>query len=187
MLFSNILAKTSDDFAPRHTVPPGAADGAVFTYGESFDIYVHMCVVFMDSNLSDESEPLVEVRSLPRCEQGQVYKPCCHMLSAFFLKPHSFHLAGPLMGRRWTMSCVSCCLAINTCWWTKKRTIQCFGLDFWVFWFKGHPFSRWSVVGMGKPTYKGHDAVATCRWSVSRRRAHSEPKRGLLIESFTDI
>lgn len=108
MLFSNILAKTSDDFAPRHTAPPSAAaDGAVFIYGENFDIYVHMCILLMDPNLTDESEPVIEVRSLPRCKQGQVCKPHVLKLSQeiyLFLK-HDIHsiFAGPLMGRRRTM------------------------------------------------------------------------------------
>ena len=126
MLFSNILAKTSEDFAPRHTPPPDASDGAVFIYGEHFDIYCHMCVLFMDPNLTDECEPVVEVRSLPRSEQGQVCKPCCRMFSKFqrsfkvsslpFWIPdiHSI-FSGALMGRRRTTSCVSCCLGTNIC------------------------------------------------------------------------
>ena len=64
MLFSNIMAKTSDQFAERHTARE-VSEGAVFIYGENFDVYVSWCLVFIDDAMTDHCEPAVAVRTFP--------------------------------------------------------------------------------------------------------------------------
>ena len=75
MLFSDMMAKTSPEFAERRTTPE-MCDGAVFIYGENYDVYVKMCLLFLDATMTDESEPVVEVRSFPRI----LHAPFNHVL-----------------------------------------------------------------------------------------------------------
>lgn len=65
MLFSNIMAKTTGSFAERRTAP-AVSEGAVFIYGEDYDMYVGACILFLDDALTDLCEPIMELRSFPR-------------------------------------------------------------------------------------------------------------------------
>ena len=71
MLFSNMIAKASAAFAQRHTAPV-EGDGCVFIYGGKFDIYVPMCLVYLDTGMTDESEPVTEVREYPSDPRTEV-------------------------------------------------------------------------------------------------------------------
>lgn len=64
-LFSNMMAKASRDFAERQSAPPPASS-AVFIYTENADIYVSMCLVYLDRDMTDEMQPVVEARKYPR-------------------------------------------------------------------------------------------------------------------------
>lgn len=93
MLFSNMMAKTSPEFAERRTTPE-MSDGAVFIYGENFDVYVKMCLLFLDDTMTDETEPVVEVRNFPRILRAPFNHSSCRLSSFLEWEQSTIQSAG---------------------------------------------------------------------------------------------